>query len=466
MGNRPGSLRVLVVEDDATLLGVVGDVLMSAGYLVDRVSTAEAGAAAAASNRHDAVLVDLMLGDESGLDVMARIKAIDPHAEIIITTGHASVETAVLAMSRGAFHYLSKPISMPELLLLVERAAHKSRDANDKELLLESLRHQDSVRSANGMIAESQMMRLVIAEAEDIAELEKPVFIHGESGTGKELIAHFIHRASPRSERPLNAINCGSLTDNLVDAELFGYEKGAFTGADRARPGIIAASDGGTLFLDEIGDLPEAAQVRLLRFLETGVVRPVGSSRERRFDVRIVAASHKDLNEEIKAGRFRHDLYHRLVVFELELPALRERPEDVKPLGRRFLSQIDREHRFTLSDASVLVLEQQPWPGNVRELRNEVERAYLRARRRGSLSLEPQDFRLTKEAPSEPLQFSGYGPISLEQADLLHVRHVVSLCEGNRRRAAEALRVSERHLYRLLREATAGEEGASQESSA
>jgi DNA-binding NtrC family response regulator len=456
---RPGNggRRILVVEDDTTMLGVIGDVLANAGYLVDRAASAEAGVAAAEQARHDAVLVDLMLGAESGLDVMARIKAIDPHAEVIITTGHASVETAVLAMSRGAFHYLAKPINMPELLLLVERAARSSRDAHDKELLLESLRHQQAAKSAEGMIAEAPAMKAVIAEAADIAELDKPVFIHGESGSGKELVAHFIHRSSPRRDGPLNAINCGSLSDSLVDAELFGYEKGAFTGADKARPGIIAASEGGTLFLDEIGDLPEAAQVRLLRFLETGVVRPVGSSRERRFDVRIVAASHKDLEEEVRSKRFRHDLYHRLVVFELELPPLRERPEDVAPLAKLFLGQIDRERRFSVASGTVALLQQQPWTGNVRELRNEVERAYLRARRRGGDALEPRDFRLAREAPSEPLQFSGYGAIPLEQADLLHVRHVVDLCDGNRRRAAEALKISERHLYRLLREAAEGD---------
>jgi DNA-binding NtrC family response regulator len=449
-------LRILVVEDDATMLDVIAEVLISAGYQVDRAASAEAGLAAASQARHDAVLVDLMLGAESGLDVMARIKSVDPHVEVIITTGHASVETAVLAMSRGAFHYLSKPINMPELLLLVERATRASRDAHDKELLLESLRHQQSLRAADGMIAEAPAMRAVIAEAADIAELDKPVFIHGESGSGKELVAHYIHRSSPRRDHPLNAINCGSLSDSLVDAELFGYEKGAFTGADKARPGIIAASEGGTLFLDEVGDLPEAAQVRLLRFLETGVVRAVGSSRERRFDVRIVAASHKDLEEEVRSKRFRHDLYHRLVVFELEIPPLRERPEDLEPLARLFLTHIDREGRFSVAPATIALLKQQPWTGNVRELRNEVERAFLRARRRGGDALEPRDFRLAREAPSEPLQFSGYGPIPLEQADLLHVRHVVDLCDGNRRRAAETLRISERHLYRLLREAAEG----------
>jgi DNA-binding NtrC family response regulator len=393
-----------------------------------------------------------MLGDESGLDVMARIKGSDPYCEIIITTGHASIETAVLAMTRGAFHYLAKPVNPPELLLLVERAARQSRDAHDKELLAESLRHQQKRSSPHGIIAHSPAMKAILAEAGDIAELEKPVFIHGESGTGKELLAHFVHRASPRKDHAFNAVNCGSLTDNLVDSELFGHEKGAFTGAERARVGLIAASDKGTLFLDEIGDLPEPAQVRLLRFLETGVVRPVGSNRESRYDVRIVAASHKDLTEEMKAGRFRHDFYHRLVVFELRLPPLRERPEDMAPLAAHFLRLIDGEGGFSISAAAIAVLQQQPWVGNIRELRNEIDRAYLRARRRAATVIEPQDFRLSREAAAEPLQFAGYGPIPLEQVDLLHVRHVLSLCDGNRKKAAKVLGISERHVYRLLRE--------------
>ncbi len=460
MGIRTDTLRVLVVEDDAAMLRVIAEILISAGYEVDCAESSEAALAVASSVRCDAVLLDLMLGNESGLDVMSRIKAVDPQIEVIITTGHASVETAVVAMTRGAFHYLAKPINMPELLLLVERATRKSRDAHEKELLQESLRRQQLGRSAEGMIANSAAMRAIISEARDIAELGKPVFVRGESGTGKELMANFIHRSSLRAEAPMNAVNCGTLTESLVDAELFGYEKGAFTGADRARPGVIAASEGGSLFLDEIGDLSEAAQVRLLRFLETGVVRPVGSTRERRFDVRVIAASHKDLVEEIRLGRFRHDLYHRLVVFELCLPPLRERLEDIGPLADRFLGQIDRASVCSIASLTLTLLQQQPWPGNIRELRNEVERAYLRARRRNSVVLEPQDFRLTRAAPQEPMEFSGYGPIPLDQVDLLHVRHVVALCDGNRRRAAETLRVSERHLYRLLREAGEGASAA------
>ncbi len=451
MGPPRSDMRILVIEDDSALLAVVGEMLRSADYVVDLAPTGDEGLALAAEHDYDAALIDLRLGRETGLDVMERLKTLDSHVEVIITTGFATIETAVMAMTRGAFHYLSKPIKMPELLLLAERAARKARDAREKELLLERLRREQGRWAMDGFVAESPALRTVIDEARDVAELEKPVYIYGETGTGKELLARYIHRASDRRDGPFNAINCGTLTENLVDSELFGYEKGAFTGADRARPGIVAASEKGTLFLDEIGDIPAGAQLRLLRFLESGTVRALGSHREVRHDVRVIAASHKDLAVEMREGRFREDLYHRLVVFELRLPPLRQRPEDIHPLARLFLADIAKHDHFSLAADAVALLEQQPWSGNIRELRNEVERAFLRARRRSSTVLQPQDFRLSREAPEDPTQFAGYGPIPLDQADMLHVRHVLTLHQGNRRKAASALGISERHLYRLLR---------------
>jgi len=305
----------------------------------------------------------------------------------------------------------------------------------------------------------------LLAEARDIAELDKPVFVHGETGSGKELMAHFVHRSSPRRDGPFNVLNCGTLTENLVDAELFGYERGAFTGADRARPGIIAASHEGTLFLDEIGDIALAAQVRLLRFLESGEVRPLGSNRESEYDVRIIAATHRDLQAEVAAGRFREDLYHRLVVFELRLPPLRDRDEDVRPLAERFLAQ--NEKGWSISRDAVELLQHQTWSGNVRELRNEVERAWLRARRRGKDEVTVEDLRLAESGIyASPRSggtrddFAGYGARSLAEVEQLHVQHVLGLTDGNRRKAAEILGVSERHLYRLLK---AGEHTAARD---
>ncbi|MDA3961515.1 MAG: sigma-54 dependent transcriptional regulator [Planctomycetota bacterium] len=449
------TLRVLVIEDDDDLRTVSTALLRAADYEVDAAACAEDALALAARNRYDGVLCDMMLGESNGLDVMEAIKGIQSQAEVIIATGYASVETAVSAMRRGAFQYLAKPVNTQELLLLMERATRKSRDAFDKDLMAERLRRRDAEHGIRGLVAADDAMIEAIAEARDIAVIDKPVFIHGETGTGKEVIAQLVHRASARCDGPFNVLNCGTLTENLVDAELFGYVKGAFTGADQSRPGIIAASHEGTLFLDEIGDINPAAQVRLLRFLESGVVRPVGSTREERLDVRIVAATHRDLPAEVSAGRFREDLYHRLVVFEVELPPLRNRPADIQPLVEHFLSSMDRTEpgTWSVSTEAVKLLQQQPWNGNVRELRNETERAWLRAQRRGSTRLEPVDFRLSASAPERPEDFAGYGPIPMSQAELLHVRHVLNLCDDNRRRAADVLGVSERHIYRLLRQA-------------
>ena len=331
----------------------------------------------------------------------------------------------------------------------MERATRKARDAFDKEMLVERLRRQNEQVNDFGMVVASPVMRDLLEEIGDMAYLDKPMFISGETGSGKEVIAHFIHEHSQRKDGPFNTINCATLTESLVDAELFGYEKGAFTGAEKARPGIIAASHDGTLFLDEIGDISLAAQARLLRFLESGVVRPVGSDRERKYDVRIVAATHKDLMQEISDGNFREDLYHRLVVFDIELPPLRKRPEDIRPLVEHFLHSFNSEVH-SIEDDAVTLLQQQAWTGNIRELRNETERAWLRARRRGSDSLNSSDYRLSADAPSSPDEFSGYGPIPLQQAELLHVRHVLSLSGNNKRKAAKMLGISERHIYRLL----------------
>ncbi len=450
--------RVMVVDDDAELLRVTGDVLTSAGYDVMRASSGDEAITTLKAEHIDTIVLDMMLGKDSGLEVMAQVKQISPMTEIIIATGYATVETAVQAMSRGAFQYLSKPVNMPELLLLVERATRKARDAYDKEMLAERLRRKDDRQIQAGMVVASPLMRAALEEVGDMAELDKPIMIFGETGTGKEVVANFIHQNSNRKDGPFNIINCATLTESLVDAELFGYEKGAFTGADKARPGIIAASHEGTLFLDEIGDISAAAQVRLLRFLENGVVRPVGGDRERKFNVRIIAATHKDLTAEISAGRFREDLYHRLVVFDVQLPPLRERAEDIKPLVEYFLKSFPNHDVTTLDDEAVAVLQQQTWTGNIRELRNETERAWLRARRREATSLSSEDFRLSSDAGEAQGEFGGYGRISMQEAELLHVRHVLGLCDNNKRRAAKILGISERHIYRLLRAAEELEE--------
>ena len=442
---------ILIVEDEVALAESMAALLASSSREVLQAHDVASAIEWSTSRHVDVCICDMCLGTECGLALMERLRELDPQSETIIVTGFASVETAVDAMQRGAFAYLAKPFDSRELRLLVERAVRQAQSSQQQLVLEERLRYSAQADDA-GMVVRSASMQAVLDEARDLASLPQPVVIHGETGTGKDLIAHYIHRASPRADGPWNVLNCASLTEGLVDAELFGHERGAFTGADQARPGIIAASDGGTLFLDEIGDLPEIAQARLLRFLENGVVRAVGSSRERHYDVRIVAASHRSLADEVTAGRFREDLYHRLVVFPLDVPPLRERREDVPALARHFLQRLDADKNLTLDSACLEQLARQSWPGNVRELRNVIERAWLHARRRGSDRLETRDLRLIDGDELEEPALSGYGRCSLEEAQRRHIREVLALCQSNRREASDVLGISERHLYRLLRQ--------------
>jgi len=305
-------------------------------------------------------------------------------------------------------------------------------------------------RQDQAIIAESQAMLRVLHEADLVARSRVPVLIEGATGTGKEVVAEFIHRHSDRAAHLLSVVNCGALSETLMDAELFGHERGAFTGATEARAGLIEIADGGTLFLDEIGDLPPSAQVRLLRVLERGVVRRVGSTRERKVDVRVLAATHRTLKEQVQAGTFREDLYHRLLVIRIEVPRLRERIEDILPLANRFCALACQEAHLepmAFSEEARLALTRHDWPGNVRELAHTVQRAVFAAQLEGVAELRPEHFDLHHAGPSELLL-----PIKevTHRAEQQHVRAVLRHFGGNRRQAAETLGISERHLYRLL----------------
>ena len=306
-------------------------------------------------------------------------------------------------------------------------------------------------RADKELVAESPAMRRVLREAELVARSRVPVLVEGETGSGKEVVAEFLHRHSDRADQMLSVVNCGALTENLMDAELFGYEKGAFTGATDARAGMIEIADRGTLFLDEIGDLPPNGQVRLLRFLEKGVIRRVGSTRERKVDVRILAATHKTLKAQVQAGTFREDLYHRLLVIRLEVPPLRERIEDILPLAQHFMETYCAEAHIALrsfSDETRLALTSYSWPGNVRELSHTVQRAVLAAQLDGTEVIATEHLDLAVRDTAESVML----PIKevVRQAEHRHVMAALRYFNGNRKRAAESLGVSERHLYRLL----------------
>jgi DNA-binding NtrC family response regulator len=381
----------------------------------------------------------------NGLDLLVKLKQLDPLIEVVMVTGQGSIESAVEAMKRGAYHYVTKPVRLTELELVARRALERTRLARQNQIYREHQRRRRG--GAAEVVAESASMKRLLAQAEQLAASDTPLLVLGETGTGKEIVAEFIHRHSARRDRELVVVNCAALTESILDAELFGHEKGAFTGATESRPGMVELADGGTLLLDEIGDMPPAGQVRLLRFLEKSVFRRVGSAREQSVDVRVVAATHRDLAKAVSTGAFREDLYHRLDVFQLRIPPLRERPEDILPLAASVLARLSRGAPRPLTEAGREALLAYSWPGNVRELVHAVERAFLMAGMAGSDEIGPEHF---------CLQVAGAAPagalVSIDEAVRRHVRFVLDRVDGNRARAAEILGVSERHLYRLLQQ--------------
>jgi DNA-binding NtrC family response regulator len=306
-------------------------------------------------------------------------------------------------------------------------------------------------RHQEGIIAESQAMRHVLREAELVAKANIPILIEGETGTGKEIVAEYIHRQSDRSKQILSIVNCGALTENLMDAELFGHERGAFTGAGDARAGMIEIADRGTLFLDEIGDIPASGQVRLLRFLEQGVIRRVGSNREKKVDVRILAATHRTLKKQVAEGTFREDLYHRLLVIRIVVPPLRDRLEDIIPFSQRFLEQACMDAHIdpkSFGEDARLALTRYEWPGNVRELSHTVQRAVFSAQLEGSNTIRPEHLDLHLPASADEITL----PIKevKRRAERQHAHAVLRHFNGNRRKASESMGISERQLYRIL----------------
>ncbi len=440
-----GHPTVLLVDDEAQFRANVAERLASRGYHVVEAGNAAEGFAAAQAHPVDVALVDMIMPDEDGLSLLGRLKELDPLLEVILVTGQASIETAVEAMRRGAYHYVTKPVRLRELELVLERALEKGRLAQqNRALSVELRRRRDG--GPEEMVAASRAMLEVVRQAERLASTDSTVLIEGETGTGKERIAELIHRRSARAARTFTVLNCGALTETLVDAELFGCEKGAFPGATETRPGVVEVADGGTLLLDEIADLGAPAQVRLLRFLEKGVFRRVGSSREQTVDVRVLAATHRDLAREVAEGRVREDLFHRLFVFRLRIPPLRERPEDILPLARHFLARLAGATAApSISELAEQALLRHTWPGNVRELSHAVERALLEARLAGATELGPESLGQTA------VTSSGSDLLTIEEAERRHIERVLRLVGGNRQRAADVLGVTERHLYRLLR---------------
>ena len=373
--------KILVVDDDKNLLELAKTRLAAANYGVTVALGQEEALEAVNSESFDLAIVDLRLADEDGITLMEKLHAIFPGMPVIILTGHASVEGAVDAMKRGAYTYLTKPFDPRELVLQIGRALESCKLASENQMLKGMLKEKYDFAN---IIAKSEKMQRVLEAVSRIAKTDSTVYIHGESGTGKELIAKAIHLASPRKDKPFVAINCAAIPETLLESELFGHEKGAFTGAVRSTKGLFTQANEGTLFLDEIGDMPLSIQVKLLRALEERQFYPVGGEKPVQVDVRVVVATKKDLVEEVKKGQFREDLFYRIHVIPIVLPPLKDRIEDIPYLVDHLLKKISQQMKRDVKGLTPKAMEklmQHDWPGNVRELENTLEYAVTMTQR-------------------------------------------------------------------------------------
>ena len=444
-----GKPHILIVDDEPNVRRVLGTLLEQAGFDTTRVASADQALDLVRAQDPDLVLTDLKMPGMSGMELLGRLRESFPEIPVIMLTAHGTVENAVLAMKRGAHDFITKPFDKQQVVDQVGQALAQGERARRE------FRGPLPEAHRCGMVGEGPAMELLRRMIEKVAPAPTTVLIRGETGTGKELVAEALHRLSPRAESPLVRINCGAIPESLVEAELFGFERGAFTGAERAKPGRFELADGGTLFLDEIGELPAQAQVKLLRILEDGAVDRVGGTEPRQIDVRLIAATHRDLIQEIAAGRFREDLHFRLKVIEIEVPPLRERPDDVPHLVDCFLERhADRlgRPRPSVSPSALGALMAQPWPGNVRELENAVERAIVLA---DASILEADDFGLER-APSgvaaETSSIKQASRAAAAETERRMIRTALDATDGNVTHAAERLGLSRRGLQLKMKE--------------
>ncbi len=443
--------RVLIVEDDFDLRGFVARGLEALGYQTMSTETADEALVLIARDAPEVVITDLRLGPSiDGLELCKRALELSPHLPFIVMTGYGNMETAIGAIRAGAYDFINKPIDFVKLDLILTRALKHRRLLDEVSLL----REQDGAdRGTFGMIGESPPMRRMFDMIHRLRESDATVLISGESGTGKELVARALHSSNARASGPFVAINCAAVPAPLLESELFGHVRGAFTDARRARDGLLTRANGGTILLDEIGEFPLEVQPKLLRALQERRVRPVGSNREIPIDVRVLAATNRDLESMVEQQLFREDLYYRINVIELRVPPLRARGRDVLTLAQHMIDEMRaREGKAVrgLSAAAAACIVRYSWPGNVRELENAIERAFALARydEIDVMNL-PTRMRTTPKA-NEPTSPTPAEPWSLDAAERRHIEETLYMVAGNKTRAAELLGISRRALYRKL----------------
>jgi two-component system, NtrC family, response regulator AtoC len=438
---------VLVVEDEEKLRRVVELQLKGAGYDVEQAGTAEG--ALKLADRADVILTDLRLPGESGLDLLGTLRRQDSRTPVIVMTAFGSIETAVEAMKAGAVDFLPKPFSLDHLMTVVEKALEVKNLRNENRELRAELSQRYEF---DNIIGRSDAMREIFATIERVAPTRATVLLCGESGVGKDMIARAIHHHSPRTDRPFVKINCTALPENLMESELFGYEKGAFTGANTTKPGKFEQADTGTVFLDEIGDVPGSIQVKLLRILQEREFERLGSNKTRHIDVRVLAATNVDLRAALEQGTFREDLYYRLNVLPINIPPLRDRKEDIPFLANHFVRKFRKDlgsRVESISDGAMERLMSYPWPGNVRELENVVERSMVLA---SAPVLDAADVKLDMAPKARAAAVDSFLPegMTLDQFEQSIIKEALNRASGNKSQAARLLGLTRNALrYRL-----------------
>ncbi|MFM1902387.1 MAG: hypothetical protein RLZZ440_287 [Planctomycetota bacterium] len=451
-------IRVLVVDNDIVHARTMGEALGRLGHEVTVVGSGGEGARRIEQDGFDVVVTDLMMNDIGGLEILARAKRSSAETEVIVVTGHGTIPSAVSAMQQGAFTYLQKPLDLGHLRTAVEKASEGIRLRRQN---LELNRRLDERFGFEGVIGSSPQMLALVERMKRIAPTDATVLIQGETGTGKELVAQAIHQNSPRKPKPFVALNCAALSENILESELFGHVKGAFTDASSDRVGKFEYANGGTLFLDEVGDMPLPTQIKLLRVLESGEITRVGSNTTVRVNVRILSATNRNLEEAIETGSFRQDLYHRLKVVTVAIPPLRDRSGDIPLLIEHFVKQFAKRHGKTIKGLSLparVKLGSYPWPGNVRQLRNVVESMVV-VDCDEILDVDDLPLELEPDLPA-----AAVGPVDmnagiaalvgkpLDEVERIFITETLKLTGGNREQAAQLLGIGERTLYRKIKD--------------
>ena len=433
-------IDLLIADDDKDFRGSVARRFRRRGYQVEEVGSGEEAISICQRRQFDVAILDLVMPGMSGIELLEQLRVTHPECEILMLSGQGSIETAVEAMKLGAYDFLTKPFPLSDLESLIGKA-YERRQLRKENAQLKSVIQRS--KSDTDMIGESPAMQEVFRMIERAGPTDKAILIQGESGTGKELVAQDLHQQSPRADKPMVIINCAALPETLLESELFGHEKGAFTGAIAAKQGLFELADGSTLLIDEIGELAGSLQVKLLRVLEDGSMRRVGSLKERRVNVRLLAATNRDMEEEVRAGRFREDLYYRINVMSLKLPPLRERTGDIPLLVKKFLRP-----DWQIEDDAMQLLESYHWPGNIRQLMNALDRAQIMAD--GNIIQRhdlPHEIDRTTATDLHSLKIVGDDLATIQRA---HIIEVLRRAGGNKASTARALGINRRSLYRLL----------------